>query len=215
MSYSQLKSDIEEFAARGDVGTKTEMFIRLAEAEIYRRVRVLEMETDVTLTFASDAYEDDLPEGFMGFKRLTLPDSPEGKTKYIGPDLFHSLRGMAQSEFARVLGEARLMWTMESNKVKVNTPRGSPEPIELTGVYFKRFEPLSDLNATNALLTAHPDLFLYASLIQLWDWADELEPVAKYTARMDKAIIQIDALELQRRRAPGEWSRTLARGVAV
>lgn len=216
MTYAVLQSDIIEYSARDDVSGKAPMFIRLAEAEIYRRVKVLEMETAVTLTCAAPDYEDDLPTGWQGFKRLSVSGSRNPKTKYVGPDLFAEVNaGSSQVDLASMIGDARLIYTVEANKVKVNQPAGSAEPIVLVGTYFKRLLPLSDVNTTNVLLDDHPDLFLYAALAQLWDWADELEAVAKYTAKMDKVIAQIDDLERSRRRAAGEWSKTLPKGVAV
>lgn len=214
MTYSQLKSDIVEYSARSDVSTKLDMFIRLAEARIARKVRVLEMETDVTLTFSSTAYEDDLPDGFQGFKRLRLEDSPNPRCKYVGPDLFADLVNLSSADFDRLLGDARLLYTIESGKVKVNQPRGSSETLELTGVYFKPFAALSDSAPNHALLEAHPDLYLFECLAQLWDWADELEQSAKYVAKADKIVLEIDELELKRRRAAGEWARVSPRGIA-
>jgi hypothetical protein len=216
MDYTQLSSDVAEFAARDDVSTKVPTFIRLAEAEIYRRVRVLDMETDVTLTFTAPDFEAALPTGFQGFKRLTLTGSSNPKTKYVGPDLFASLSSTSATDFAQVIGDARLVYTVESSKVRVSQPPGATAAIVLDCVYFKRFAALdASVNPTNALINDHFDLFLYATLMQLWDWADELEMVAKYTARFDKAIGQIDELEGRRRRAAGEWSRSNIPGVGV
>jgi hypothetical protein len=216
MAYADLQADIIEYSARDDISTKAPMFIRLAEAEIYRRVKVLEMETAVTLTFSTPDYDATLPTGWQGFKRLSVSGSRNPKTKYVGPDLFAEINATAsQVDLQSVIGDARLIYTVEANKVKVNQPAGSAEPIVLAGTYFKRLLPLSDSNTSNVMLDDHPDLFLYAALAQLWDWADELEAVAKYTAKMDKVIGQIDQLERDRRRAAGEWSKSMPRGVAI
>lgn len=213
MSYASLQSDVIEFAARDDVATKMPMFIRLGEAELYRRARVLEMETDVSLVFSPTAFEAALPAGFLGFKRLTAADSSNPKTRYLGPDAFAGLGNINQTDFQALIGDARLLFTIESNKVKVHQPRGAAVPITLTGVYFKRFDALSGTNTTNALETAHPDLFLYATLAQLWSYVDETEMVARYIALMDKVLGQVDDLERTRRRAPGSWERSMTRGV--
>lgn len=215
MTYSQLQTDILEYSGRSDVASKTSMFIRMAEAEIYRRVRVLEMETAATLEFSSALYEDDLPTGFLGFKRVKHVDAPEPGAVYVGPDAFASLWSTSPSDWRRLYGEASLYYTIEAGKVKVNQPPGAAEPIELSVVYWKRFTALADDNPTNTLLTNHPDLFLYAALAQLWDWSDETEMTAKYIAKFDKVLGQVDTLEASRRRPTGVLRRGPPRGIVV
>jgi hypothetical protein len=214
MSYAELQTDIVEFSTRSDISTKVPTFIRLAEAWIYRRVRVLEMQATAELEFLSPDYAADLPENFLGFKRVRVVDAANPSAEYIGPDQFAGLGSASPADYRSLLNGATLLYTLEANQVFVSQPRGANAPIELATVYYRRFDPLSDSNSSNALLQAHPDLFLYASLAQLWDWADELEQSAKYFQKAEKCIGEVDALEVQRNRPAGKLVRTAPRGIA-
>ncbi len=214
-TYAQLQADIVAYSARDDAQPSVPRFVRIAEAEIYRRVRTLEMETDVTFTFSSPDYADDIPADWLGFKRLKVDDSANPSARYVGPDVFATLSEMSPGNFAALIGDAQLLYTVESNRIKVNQPRGASEPITMSGVYFARPVPLATDDTANPLLTPHYDLFLYMALKQLWIWADETEPEAKFEVRAEKVIAQIDDYERMRRRPAGALVRTNARAGVV
>lgn len=214
MNYAELQDAILTFAARADMATNAPLCISLAEATIYRRTRTFEMETRATLSFLSPDYEAAVPEGWLGFKRMRVNDSPNPTAKYVGPDEFAGSRDLSPADFNRLVGEARLIYTVEAGLVCVNQPVGSSEPIEMECVYFKRHDALS-VTASNALLTDHPDLFLWASLAAMWDLIDETEMVAKYTAKADRVIAELDDYERTRRRAAGAWTKSPPKGVIV
>jgi|SRR5262245_174598 len=213
-TYAQLQADVIQYAARDDVSASVPMFIRLAEPEIYRRVRIMEMETPITFTCSSPDYVDDLPADFLGFKRLKVNDSPNPRCQYVGPDQFASLEEMSPGNYAALLGDAHLIYTIEAMQIRVNQPRGSTEPIELSGIYWQKPIALDQddpLNPTNVVLPAVYDLFVFATLRQLWDWSDELEMVTKYERFMERIIASTDDNERMRRRPAGSLQRTNAR----
>lgn len=214
-TYAQLQADVIQYSGRDDVSASVPMFIRLAENEIYRRVRTIEMEATVSFTFSSPDYEDDLPTDWLGFKRLKVLDSANPKCLYVGPDVFASLAEMSPGNFLALIGDAELIYTLEANKIKVNQPRGATEPIDISAVYFQRPVPLADDDTANPLLTPHFDLFLYSALVQLWLWADELEQEQRFQARADRVTAQIDEFDRVRRRPAGSSQRTNARAGVV
>lgn len=209
--YAQLQADVIQYSGRDDVSASVPLFVRLAEPEINRRVRIMEMETRVTFTMSSPDYEDDIPSDWLGFKRLKLDDSPNPKCLYVGPDIFATLEEMSPGNFSQVIGDAALLYTVEARKIRVNRPTGSSEPISVSAVYFARPLALADedpVNTLNPIIAQHYDLYVYATLAQLWDWVDETEMVAKYVGRMDKVIAQIDDYERMRHRVAGTLKRT-------
>lgn len=217
-TYAQLQADVIAYSGRDDVSAVVPMFIRLCEAEVYRKVRIMEMEADITFTCSSPDYEDDLPADFLGFKRLRVADSANPKCQYVGPDVFASLAEMSPGNFAALIGDAQLIYTVESFKLKVNQPRGSTEPIVIEAVYFQRPMPLAEEdpgNTLNPIIRQHFDVFMFAALAQLWIWADEIEQEQRFTARMDRAIGQIDDYDRMRRRPAGSSVRTNARAGVV
>lgn len=214
-TYAQLQADVIQYSGRDDVSASVPMFIRLAENEIYRRVRTVEMETSTTFTFSSPDYEATLPSDWLGFKRLKVLDSANPKCQYVGPDVFAGLAEMSPGNFAALIGDAELIYTVEANKIIVNQPRGATEPIEISAVYFKRPLPLATDDVNNPLLIPHFDLFLYSTLVQLWMWADELEQEQRFQARADRVTGQIDEFDRTRRRVAGTAKRTNARAGVI
>ncbi len=207
-TFATLKADITEFTARSDLQAPAATFIRLGEAEINRRARFFEQETDTTFTFnAGNSFTVAVPTGFLGFRHLFAVDSSNPKCEYTPPDLFHRLNNLPQDAFNQIHGDAGVLYTLESGSVKIQAPVGAPDDIVLDGVYYKRFLPLSDSNTTNYALTNHYDLYLWASLRGAWEWADDTEMVARYTAHLDRVITQIEAEEIGRKQAAGPMKR--------
>jgi hypothetical protein len=208
-TFSTLQADIIEWSARSDVSSKIAMFIRVSEAEIFRRVRLLEQETETTLTFASgDDYAADLPDGFLGFKSIFVDGASNPNTVYATPQVFHE-ETAANTVFADV--EVDYLYTIEAAKVKIKAAVGATDPVTASAVYFLRPSGVTASNTTNVILTNHYDIYLWACLMQLWDWADEPEPVQKYERKFEKAVEEIRPHENLRRRPAGALVRRLAK----
>ncbi len=206
-TYSQLKTDIADYTARSDIAAKTPLFVRTAESEINRVVRFLDQETDTTLTFSSPSYSASLPEGFLGFKHLFTVGVSNPYTVYCPPSQFHVLNNLPQDAFNAIRGEAGLIYTIESAKVKVQPPVGSTDPFDLDVTYMKRFLPLSDSNTTNYGLTNHYDLYLWGGLKEAWEWIDDEKMVTRYQARFNGVVKQIREEELARHHPAGPLVR--------
>lgn len=199
MTYSQLKSDLIEYSARSDVSGLTATFIRLAEPRIYRRLRILEMETDVTLTLTSAGnYAEDLPTGFQGFKSLYVSGAANPRMAYLPPNTFHLLDNTPRGAFSELSG-GETPYTIESNKLKIDQAVGSTGDVVVKAVYWKRFLPLSDANPSNAALANHYDLFLAAGLEQLWRWIRNTEERVIAKTEVDRIIGEIEDEEVMRR----------------
>jgi len=202
-TFSTLKSDIADWSARDDLTAAIPSFIRIGEAMINRDIRVIEMEEDATLVVTSaNNYAVDLPDGFLGFRSLYNTESRNPRMVYVEPDRFHVVDNSPNDGFSE-LRSSETPYTIESNKVKVDASPGATASITLEAVYFKRLDALSDSNTTNDVLQAHYDLYLYGSLVALWDYVDELEMEAKYQRKFDRVVAAIDQTEKKRRKSAG------------
>ena len=198
-TYSQLKSDIVSLSSRSDVSALTAMFIRLAEPRIYRKLRILDMETDVTLTVtAANSYGEALPTGFAGFKSLYLSGVTNPRMVYLPPNSFHLLDNTTRDGF-QDLANGDTAYTLESNKLKIDRATGATDDAVVEAVYYERFLPLSDSNTSNAALVNHYDLFLAASLEQLWRLARNTEERLIAKTEVDRIIGEIEDEEVMRR----------------
>lgn len=213
-TYSQLKSDIIEYSARSDISTLTATFIRLAEPRIYRKLRILDMETDVVLTLTSaNSYTEDLPTGFVGFKSLYVDGVTNGRMVYAPPNTFHRVDNESRDAFNSSLS-GETVYTIESGKLKVDQAVGATGDVVVNAVYFKRFLPLSDSNTTNDALTNHYDLFLSASLEQVWRWARKTEERAIAKTEVDRIIGEIEDEQSMLRMPPAPVTTFMAdRGI--
>jgi hypothetical protein len=207
VTYTTLQNDVIAYSARDDVASVVPIFIRLAQREINRRVRIMEQETSLSLVFSSPLYEAALPADFQGFKRLSIPANRNPRCRYVGPDQFAALGQLSPTDFSDLLGDAELLYTVEGYKVRVNRPTGSLDPITIESVYFKAYPDFVGGSDTNAIMDTHYDLYLWASLAQLWAWADETEAEAKFKGRLDTVVQQIDDYERVRRRIGGVAER--------
>lgn len=192
--YATLQADVVDWLARDDLATKAPSFIRLAEAEINRRVRTQDQERNATLVLEEgNAWAADLPSGWLGFRSI-VSDLPNPSVVYVPPDAFHEM-SRAQSDAFGSLGGGPLSYTVEAMSIKGVAGPGAGDPITLSTVYWTRYAPLLGAAATNWLLTNHYDIYLNACLMQAWDYVDETELVARYSARLDKGIGQLEEQE--------------------
>lgn len=201
--YSTLQSDIADWSARDDLTASIPSFIRIAENMINREIRVMEMETAATLSvLSSNNYAADLPDGFLGFRSLYNTAARNPRMVYVEPDRFHVVDNSPNDAFSD-LRSGETPYTIENNQIKIDAAPGATATVTLQASYFKRLTALSDSNTTNAVLQAHFDLYLYGSLIALWDFVDEIELEAKYTQKFDRVVAAIDQVEKKRRKAAG------------
>ncbi|MEJ2116436.1 MAG: hypothetical protein P8Y47_12280 [Alphaproteobacteria bacterium] len=200
--YATLKDDVATWSARSDLSTLVPSFIRIAEAAINRKLRVMEMETEVDLTVTSaNEYKESLPSGFLGFRSL-FNDGNSPRMTYVEPDRFHVIDNETYFPVIR-RNTGETLYTIEANKVVVDAAAGATADVTLHAVYFKRLDALSDSNTSNAVLVAHYDVYLYGALAALWNYADDSEQELKYTKLFDAAVADIDAVEHGRRRSAG------------
>src|SRR5690606_38851920 len=168
----------------------------------YRRLRILDMETDVVLTLTSaNSYAEDLPTGFVGFKSLYVSGVSNGVMIYAPPNIFHRVDAESRDAFKSSLS-GETVYTIESGKLKVDQAVGATSDVVVNAVYFKRFLPLSDANTSNAALANHYDLFLSASLEQLWRWARKTEERVIAKTEVDRIIGEIEEEQTMLRMPP-------------
>ena len=177
-TFSALKASIAGWLNRSDLTTVIPDFITLAEARFNREIRSPEMETRATAPAAGEYVA--LPTGFLGMRSICLDGSPDTPLDYFAPQHLKTIRAEGTA------GSPRAYTIVDDQILLVPAPSASPS-VEM--VYFARLPALSDANATNWLLTDHPDLYLAASLAaaEAYVWNDERLPMWRDTA---SAIIE-------------------------
>jgi hypothetical protein len=152
-NYTELQAAVIAWAHRdGDAGFAALVpdFIRLAEARFNRVLRVRAMEETLASTpIASAAIT--LPAGFLAFKELRYDASP---SRSLEPRPLEWVRGQYPDA-----GPARYFAVTKTEAVFW------PSTGSVAGTYYEEIPALAS-NSTNWLLTNHPDLYLFASLVE-------------------------------------------------
>jgi hypothetical protein len=170
-TYSELQDSVAGWMHRTDLTFYIPDFITLAEAKFNRKLRVRQQETDFTGTPTS--YEIAIPSDFLSFRKLwRTSDKEELVQKPL--DLVRWYQEGGEST-AYAIGDA------------IVTDGTSA----LTGVYHAKIPVLSVSNTTNWLLTAYPDLYLFASLAESAFYTKDTEKAAMWTARSDAILGEV------------------------
>jgi hypothetical protein len=154
-TYSELQSAVGDFLNRQDLTTVIPTFIALAEADLNRSIRHRSMLTRSTATI--DTQFTALPADFLEAKNIQLNSTPITVLRYVTmehADLVRQRNPTGQPCYYSIVGD-----TLEV----VPVPDAS-FTAELT--YYKKLTALSDSDTTNWLLSYHPDVYLYGTLMQ-------------------------------------------------
>lgn len=150
-TYGDLKTAIANWTHRSESEDRVAEFIALAEAKINRGLRVRQMETALAATAVSSALIT-RPTDMVAAKALwsTSNGNPPVEQKSLEYVLNNGSDGSIPNYYA---------W--DRTYLRFNTDAG-----EVEGVYYASVPALSTTATTNWLLTAHPDLYLMASLAE-------------------------------------------------
>jgi hypothetical protein len=174
-TYSELQTAVANYLHRTDLTTVIPDFITLAEERMNRTLRVRQMETTLAETTIEDGNYIAAPDGMVGVKTLWVPN-------YEGSPL------KAQTyEFvvAKDTETYPTHWAWVGDNLYFNGT-GSVQ-----GVYYTEIAALSDTNTTNWLLTAHPSVYLRASLLEAAIYTRDPEGIAFCQAAFDATLADI------------------------
>ena len=156
-SYSELQDVIKRRIKRGDdLDDYIPDYIRLAEARIYRELRVRAMETALSGTIASGVIA--VPSGYVELKHARISgNSPSPLTRKSDEWIYANYPTRSAD------GQPKFIAREASNFIFGPYPDST---YTVSGIYYKRLDALSDSNTSNWLITDAPDLILWASLVE-------------------------------------------------
>ena len=152
-TYSELQSAIADELNRQDLTSVIPTWISLAEAQFNRVVRHRKMLCRATATL--DTQFTALPSDFLEAKNIQLNTNPVKSLEFVTVEYADKLRNYYNES-----GTPQ-WYTILGDSIEVVPTPSSDQTIEL--VYYKRIPSLSSYGS-NWLLSAHPDLYFYASL---------------------------------------------------
>ncbi len=177
---TELNTALANWLARTDLTSRIPEFVALAEAKMNRQLRALDQETKST-SFSITGEFVNVPTSFLQARSfMTSAGGLRYSLKYLPPEQMEDkyVSGNAAPRFFCVVG---------------GQFRFTPIPdatYTATLVYYVTIPPLAS-NSTNWLLTAHPDAYLYGSLLEAEGHLQNDERLPVWKQGYDNAIADI------------------------
>jgi hypothetical protein len=184
-TYAELQTAVADFLNRDDLASTIPNFIALAEATLNRRMRAPEMVTRATVTI-DDEYEP-RPANWMETIRYQVTTNPITVMQFVTPE-----KAIIQKTGFSTSGTPIFFSTVGTQFQHVPAPDTA-----YTGelLYYARIPALSGTNTSNWLLTANPDIYLYATLIQSAPYLKEDERISVWAGIYDRLMAEYEVAE--------------------
>jgi hypothetical protein len=156
MNYSGLLSSVASFLNRQDLTAVIPTFVQLCEADLNRTVRHRSMLARATATLNDQFIA--LPQDYLEAKNIQLNTSPVTSLEFLSMELADEARIQHSSA-----GQPK-WYTLVADTIEVVPTPSQDYTVEL--VYYKKLTALSDSDTSNWLLSSHPDVYLYGTLMQ-------------------------------------------------
>jgi hypothetical protein len=178
-TYANLQIEVADWLNRSDLTAKIPTFIALLESYVSRKLRVRQMIVRADANVSSEYTA--LPSDFRALQTMSLITTNPTK-----PLQFLTVSELAQQKRAHVS-----LFTPSFYGIVGGTIQVVPTPDQTYGaeiVYWAAIPALSGTNTTNWLLTEHPDLYLYGTLLQAAPYLTNDDRLAVWGTMRDQII---------------------------
>ena len=200
-TYAQLQTATANWLDRTDLSARIPEFIELAEANFNRVIRQPDMIAKDDSFSIAGRYTT-LPANTLEIIRIVVDLTPVIVLEYLTPEEISQRRIVMSSTgkpyYFTMIGGS-------SNQLEVLPSPDSTYTSSI--VYYTRIAALSDSATSNWLLAAHPDIYLFGTLVEAEPSLKNDERMPMWTTRLDKAL---NALGLQ-----GQRERHTASGLRM
>lgn len=189
-TYAELITSVGLWLNRTDLADRVPEFIALAERRFNRILNMPEMDTLTTLTAAASVA---LPSDCWEVRSVYLDTDPRQKLEPVSIDMLFGLYP------DQTTGRPAVYAISGSSLVLAP----SPDAADSLVLYYKSTIPaLSSSNTTNWLLTKHPDIYLWASLLASEAYNQNDARLSIWDAKLSEALTELAAAG-KRARFPG------------
>ena len=178
-NYTDLKASVADFLNRSDLTSVIPDFITMTEAEFNRSLRVREM--SVRTQAPIDSQYVKLPDDFLGMRNIDLMTDP------VTPLEYKNLQNLDIHRRNDKTGKP-IYYSIVQNNIEFAPAPDGDYTIEI--VYYQKVPALAD-NATSWLLDAHPDAYLYGTLMHSAPYLQHDERVGIWAGKYQQIIEQI------------------------
>ena len=180
-TYSELKTAVADWLNRADLTAAIPNFIQLAEAKFNRELSTRQQVKRAYATLTGQYIQ--IPTDWLEAINLQLNVTPVRVLDFVTLDQADRIRA---NRYGETNADA---YTIVGEQLEVVPPVGANTEIDMT--YYMKIPALSDGNPTNWLLTAWPDLYVYATLVHAAPYLREDERVALWKGMADQLLEEI------------------------
>jgi hypothetical protein len=195
-TYSELQTAIASWLGHGLFTANIPDFIDLFESVANRRLRTRFQETTSTVTMTGGSGA--LPADFLQQRRVTWAGSTKVELDYVEPSYI-------QSAYPTDAAGTPQVYTIEGSTIYVRPSSDT----NLTLVYYAKIPALSDSATTNWLLTSHPDLYLFGSMVEAENFGVNDDRMPMWKARRDEIFEELIQLSNKSRVGTGAGIRVM------
>jgi len=178
-TYDNLRQEIIDFSHRDDVDLKLDTFIDMAETEMFANTEeILKIRSQETLntTATTTSRFIALPTGYQSMRSMRLQINNNTS----------NLRFRAPEQMIRVDTSGLPQFFTVTNQIEFDRTPDALYTIEFQ--YYAIPTGLSTTNATNVVLDANPNIYLFGCLWALFEYAVDEVSAQKYYLRFINAI---------------------------
>ncbi len=173
--YSELVAEVTERTGAPGVANRAGMFVGLAETVLNRRLAVSGMEATTTMTTDTNG-------------KAALP-AEHVRTRLVEM----GGKAVAGYDIRAIQNKERSGYTIQGSTMVTSFPGA-----DLVVHYYGKI-PSLEVNATNWLLAAHPDVYLYAVMQQVFLASLDAEKAATVGAYLESLIVDVEMADAMAR----------------
>ncbi len=177
-TYAQLQTAVANWLHRDDLTAEIPDFITFAESRINSDLQANTKETVATLATVINQSYAALPSDFVSpisLKWLASAGSIQEELPQVLPEQLQVSTSSSSPS----------MWAIDGDTVSFGEPLDQAYTIKLR--YLGKFA-LSDSATTNWLLTNHPDVYLWGTLLEAAIYAQDSENINLYGSKFENSL---------------------------
>lgn len=198
-NYNELKTSIKNWLERSDIDSYIPDFITLAEKRIYRDLRLVTMETQLSVTISSG--KASVPSDFLELKHARINGNPSQPLEVRDAEWIYR-------KYPTRSSDAKPIFVGYDSSALVFGPYPDSN-YTVNGTYYAEMTSLSTTVTTNWFMDNAPDLLLFASLAEAEPFLGMDERVPLWELKYENIKKRLE-MEDKRKKYKGSNLRSIA-----
>lgn len=186
-TYSDLQASVASWMNRTDLTATIPDFIAICESRIQTDMRLRDQVTTSTLTTVANTQEVTLPADFLEFANLSIDGEP---MEYVSASRIRELADLNHTGSPR----EPTLYSIEGNSLLLSP---TPDTAYTINIKYYAKVPALATASTNWLLTKHPNIYLYGSLVSGYHFTMNDERANFFGALYAQAVQGAKAADLK------------------